>query len=250
MTLKTSPHGWNRRYAVSACRNPTGPTNTMPPLTMRYARTTPRCAKTLIAPSVCICDKLTSTGQLDNTIVIFSSDHGEMLGDHGRWGKIVPYHPSAGVPLTVAGPGIARGTTSAALVSHIDLTATCLDYAGIPIPQEMDCLSLRPVLESRSKVHREVLFSGLGAWRMAFDGEYKAITGFNPSLRQNSPDWTVSARQIHGVAPLVFDRANDPGENTDLYTARPARGERLLEMLAANAAESTQQEKNSAGESD
>ena len=194
--------------------------------------------------------KLTSTGQLDDTIVIFSSDHGEMLGDHGRWGKIVPYHPSAGVPLTVAGPGIARGTTSAALVSHIDLTATCLDYAGIPIPQEMDCLSLRPVLESRSKVHREVLFSGLGAWRMAFDGEYKAITGFNPSLKQNSPDWTVSARQIHGVAPLVFDRAHDPGENTDLYTARTVRGERLLEMLAANAAESTRQEKNSTGESD
>ncbi len=192
-------------------------------------------------------DKVASLGQLDNTIILFSSDHGEMLGDHGRWGKTVPYHPSASVPLTIAGPGIARDTTSAALVDHIDLTATCLDYAGIPVHREMDSRSLRPVLEGRSTVHRDVLFSGLGAWRMAFDGEYKAVTGFNPSRGRNSPDWTTSSPQIQGVAPLVFDLAHDPGENNDLYAAKPAQGERLLQMLAANAAESAKREKGSDG---
>ncbi len=193
-------------------------------------------------------DKVASMGQLDNTIILFSSDHGEMLGDHGRWGKIVPYHPSASVPLTIAGPRVARNTTSAALVNHIDLAATCLDYAGIPIPRRMDSRSLRPVLEGRSTSHREVLFSGLGAWRMAFDGEYKAITGFNPSLNRNSPDWTTFSPQIQGAAPLVFDLAHDPGENTDLYATKPARGERLLHMLAANTAESTKSGKDSGGE--
>lgn len=184
-------------------------------------------------------DQLTSMGQLDNTIILFSSDHGEMLGDHGRWGKVVPYHPSASVPLTIAGPGIVSGKTSAALVNHIDLAATCLDFAGIPIPRGMDSRSLRPVLEGRKSAHREVLFSGLGAWRMAFDGEYKVITGFDPNLKQNSPAWTPLSPQIHGVAPLVFDLTNDPGENKDLHATKSSRGEQLLRMLAANTAANT-----------
>jgi arylsulfatase len=192
-------------------------------------------------------DKLTSTGQLDNTVILFSSDHGEMLGDHGQWGKVVPYQPSASVPLTIAGPGIAGGKTSAALVNHIDLTATCLDFAGIPIPRGMDSRSLRPVLEGRNITHREVLFSGLGAWRMAFDGEYKVITGFNPSLKHNSPDWVVFSPQIQGVAPLVFDLTHDPGENKDLHATKSLRGEQLLRMLAANTTSSTERGKDSQG---
>ncbi|MDX1983132.1 MAG: sulfatase-like hydrolase/transferase, partial [Bryobacteraceae bacterium] len=60
-------------------------------------------------------------GELANTLVIFSSDHGEMLGDHERWGKNVPYHQSVGVPLYISGPGVARGLVSDALVSLIDV---------------------------------------------------------------------------------------------------------------------------------
>jgi arylsulfatase len=194
-------------------------------------------------------EKLDSLGQRENTIIIFSSDHGEMLGDHDRWGKIIPYQPSASVPLTIAGPGVAQGATSAALVNHIDLTATCLDYASVPVPKKMDCISLRPVLEQQSTKHRGVLFSGLGAWRMAFDGEYKAITGFVPNLKRNSPEWTTNSWQIQGAAPVIFNLASDPGENTDLYAAKPARGERLLRMLAANAAETMKREKASHGAS-
>lgn len=181
-------------------------------------------------------DKLASMGQLDNTIVIFSSDHGEMLGDHGRWGKVVPYHPSASVPLIVSGPKIKRDTTSAALVNHIDLAATCLDYAGIPVPKEMDSQSLRTALEGRSTAHREALFSGLGAWRMAFDGEYKVITGFNSKLERNNPNWTPSSRQVQELRPLVFDVANDAGENADLSGVMPNAGKHLLDKLAAHTA--------------
>jgi choline-sulfatase len=184
-------------------------------------------------------EKLTSTGQLDNTMIIFSSDHGEMLGDHARWGKIVPYHPSASVPLIVVGPGIAQGKSSAALVDHIDLAATCLDYAGFPIPHSMDSRSLRPVLEERTLSHRDVVFSGLGAWRMAFDGELKAVTGFDPRLARNSPDWTTSSPEIQHVAPLVFDLGADPGENRNLSAERPAAADRLLRMLAERAEKAT-----------
>ena len=92
-------------------------------------------------------DKLAGKGELENTIVIFSSDHGEMLGDHGLWGKIVPYQPSASVPLIVSGPGVRQGTTSSALVSLIDLTASFLDYAGVLRPKDMDSRLLRSVVE-------------------------------------------------------------------------------------------------------
>ena len=83
-------------------------------------------------------EKLAGMGELDNTIVIFSSDHGEMLGDHGLWGKTVPFQASAFVPLIVAGPGIKAGVTSNGMVSIMDFAATCLDYANIPIPSKMD----------------------------------------------------------------------------------------------------------------
>lgn len=181
-------------------------------------------------------DKLESSGQLENTVIIFSSDHGEMLGDHGRWGKTVPYHPSACVPLTVAGPGIRKGETSTALIDHLDLAATCLDFAGLPTPKEMDSISFRPVLEGRSTSHRDVIYSGLGAWRLVWDGEYKVVTGFNAADKRNDPDWALNAPQVAGVKPLVFDMPSDPGENRDLYSVMPARGRHLLEMLNAHTA--------------
>jgi len=182
-------------------------------------------------------DKLEQLGQLENTVVIFSSDHGEMLGDHGRWGKTVPYHPSACVPLTVAGPGIRKGATSSALINHLDLASTCLDYAGLTTPKEMDSVSFRRVLEGNSNTHRDVVYSGLGAWRMVWDGKYKVITGFNPAEKRNSSDWALDAPQVQGVQPLVFDLDSDPGENRDLYSAMPARGQQLLKMLAAHTSE-------------
>ncbi len=60
-------------------------------------------------------------GELDNTLIVYSSDHGEMLGDHDRWGKSVPYQPSAGVPLVIAGPRVASGVVTDTLVEIQDL---------------------------------------------------------------------------------------------------------------------------------
>lgn len=182
-------------------------------------------------------DKLESLGQLDNTLILFSSDHGEMLGDHGRWGKTVPYHPSACVPLTVAGPGVRKGASSSALINHIDLAATCLDFAGIAPPKDVDSLSFRPVLEGRSTSHRDVVFSGLGAWRMAWDGHLKVITGFNAAEKRNNPDWPLHAPQVDGVAPLVFDLSTDPGENRDLSSSMPSQARQLLDRLNTHTAE-------------
>jgi len=181
-------------------------------------------------------DRLASIGELDNTIIIFSSDHGEMLGDRGLWGKIVPFQPSAFVPLIVTGPGIQLGATSSVLVSIMDLAATCLDYANVQRPSEMDSRSFRPLLEGGTTSHRDVVFSGLGAWRMAYDGQYKVITGYDVKSKRNSPEWTIYSKQVRGIPPVVFDLKEDPKETEDLAANMPAQAHKLLQILQANAA--------------
>jgi arylsulfatase A-like enzyme len=120
-------------------------------------------------------DELERRGELTDTLVVFSSDHGEMLGDRGAWGKSVPYGPSVGVPLICAGPGVAPGARCELPTTILDLAATFLDYAGLPVPDDMDSRSLRPLLEGRTDRHRDVVTSGLRDWRLAFDGKRKLI---------------------------------------------------------------------------
>ncbi|MGI9598303.1 MAG: choline-sulfatase, partial [Acidimicrobiales bacterium] len=91
---------------------------------------------------------LTETGQLDNTVVIVTSDHGDMLGDRGLWFKMSFHERSARVPLVMAGPGVANTTVSNAC-SHLDLVSTLLDIAtdgssGAETELELEGRSLWP----------------------------------------------------------------------------------------------------------
>ncbi len=159
-------------------------------------------------------DLLKERGELDNTLIVFSSDHGEMLGDHNLWGKVKPHQPSVGVPLIAAGPGVKKNVRSNALVSVIDLAATYLDYAGVPTPKDMDSRSLRPLLEGRAAKHRDHVFSALGKWRLVSDGQYKLIRGYEKDGE-----------------PLCFDRKVDPLENNNLARKAPAAMARLGKLL-------------------
>lgn len=153
-------------------------------------------------------------GELDRTFIVYCSDHGEMLGDHGRWAKSVWYDPSVRVPLIVAGPGLPEGKSSDALVSMNDLSATFLDYAQAdPLP-DADASSLRPVIEGKSSCHRDYVYSALehgDLWRMVFDGRYKYVTGAGP-------------------VPLLYDLLEDPHEVCDLGPAHPEAA-RLHDLL-------------------
>ena len=91
----------------------------------------------------------------DNTVVLFSSDHGYKLGQFGVWSeKASPYDVDARVPLAISGPGIAAGSVTTALVTNIDLPATLLELAGAPNSwpvnpgQQRDGTSLVPLLTS------------------------------------------------------------------------------------------------------
>jgi arylsulfatase A-like enzyme len=162
-------------------------------------------------------DRLEARGELEHTIVVYASDHGEMLGDHGRWGKSLPFQASMGVPLFVAGAGIARGRVISAPATIMDLAATFLDYGGVARPDDMDSRSLRPLLESRERAGREAALSGLrvaeGDFRVAYDGRYKLVRGF-------------------GDEPLrLWDLEADPREAVNLAERQPADVKRLEPWL-------------------
>ena len=90
-------------------------------------------------------ETLRRTGRLENTVLIFTSDNGFLLGQHGLTGKSLPYEESVRVPLVIRGPGFPAGRTRAAPVANIDLAPTISDLAGILPGLEMDGISLQPV---------------------------------------------------------------------------------------------------------
>ncbi|MFB6219566.1 MAG: sulfatase [Halobacteriaceae archaeon] len=179
-------------------------------------------------------DTLEERDELDDTIVVFSGDHGELLGEHGRWKKHSPYQGSAGVPLVVAGPGVeARGRT-AEPASVLDVHATCLDYAGLDTGG-VDSRSLRPFLEGDADGHREVVHSGLGPWRLVFDGRWKLITGYDPDPvgydlsrgdKHQVNEWEAMDEADRRAAveerdDLLFDLERDPNETTNVIDDHP-----------------------------
>jgi arylsulfatase A-like enzyme len=150
--------------------------------------------------------------ELENTLIVYTSDHGEMLGDHSRWGKGTWYSASVGIPLIVCGPGVKKGVVSDALVSLQDLAATFLDYAGTQGLPKMEALSLRALLEGRKDDHRKYVISGLNEWRMVFDGRYKLIMGAEHS-------------------PILFDLQNDLLEDKNIAKNNPNIVKRLTQVI-------------------
>jgi choline-sulfatase len=157
-------------------------------------------------------DLVRDRGELDNTLIIYSSDHGEMLGDHNRWGKSTWYDPSVRIPFVVAGPGVRQGVVTDALVSLHDLAPTFVEYAQAKPMPDMDARSLKPILEGKESTIREVMTVGLKDWRMAFDGRYKMVR------------W-------EGGEAVLYDLENDPLEDTDIAEREPDLVERLKERL-------------------
>ena len=170
-------------------------------------------------------------GELENTVVAFSSDHGEMLGDHNLWMKRLPQQASVGVPLVIAGPGIRARATSSALVSLIDLAATFLDFAGVDVPNAMDSHSLRPVLDGSSDSHREFLLSGLNPWRCITDGRLKLVRGYAGGRAMGGSNLPAYPAADADSEPLLYNIQEDPFENANLAPQSPSDVARLTAAM-------------------
>ena len=168
-------------------------------------------------------EELTKRGELENTLIVYCSDHGEMLGDRGMSSKSKPYHPSVCVPLVVAGPGIEKNIVCQKPVETLDLPATFLDYAGIAVPKDMDSKSLRPFIEGRTDLPRTYAVSSLGDWAMAFDGRYKLVVTGSEGKKAQKTESTATLE--------LYDLQTDPAEVKNIADQHPQIVARLKPLL-------------------
>ena len=146
-----------------------------------------------------IMQSLKETGQLENTVVIFSSDHGLGMGSHGLRGKQSMYEHTINVPLIIGGPGIPKDQQLDAQCYLRDLFPTTCQLASVDIPSTVQGKSLVPLLTGKKKaIYSEVFGQFRDFQRMIRTDEWKYI--YYPHLKKSQ----------------LFHLATDPDERTDL----------------------------------
>ena len=144
---------------------------------------------------------LSICGMSDDTVVVFTADHGDMLGERGLWYKMNFFEPACRIPLIVSGPGVQPGTAPEH-VSLIDLLPTLVELAGGTCPPEADGASLVPLLGGDRQPGRRVI------------GEYLGEGAVAPILMIREG----SLKYVHCDAdpPQLYDLGNDPDELVNL----------------------------------
>ncbi len=159
-----------------------------------------------------ILEALEQSGQIENTIIIFSSDHGLAVGSHGLMGKQNMYAHTILVPLIFAGPSIPRDKKSDSLVYLRDLFPTFCDFAGTDIPASVEGKSLVPVIKGKTRKIRDHVFCYFrDSQRMVRDREWKLIQ--YPKLDRYQ----------------LFHLLTDPHELKDL-SKNPKYGDRMSQL--------------------
>jgi choline-sulfatase len=104
-------------------------------------------------------DCVERTGQIDNTYFIYTSDHGESLGEHGMWLKNNLYEGPVNVPMIITGPGLPVGKVITSPVSHVDLIATMIQLSGMGTPKELRGTSLLPLINGHPEEGPSFVYS-------------------------------------------------------------------------------------------
>jgi choline-sulfatase len=149
-------------------------------------------------------DELEKAGELENTFVVYTSDHGEMLGEHGLWLKNNLLEGAARVPLVMAGAGLPRGMSIEDPVSHVDLVATLLDFAGVPRPGGLRGHSLLPMTQGVEGPHPGFVYA-----------ESNSEGNCTGSFMIRKGDWKYIYFSWYGDK-LLFNLKDDPGEMDNL----------------------------------
>lgn len=192
--------------------------------------------------------KLEAMGELENTYIIYTSDHGMAIGRHGFQGKQNLYQHTWRVPLIVKGPGIKPGSRVEGNVYLLDVLATVCDLTGIPAPKSNEGSSFKPVLMGEKPVIRDTLYGvynggtkpGMrcvkkGDWKLikydVLDGKVRKTQLFN--LAEN-PDELLA--QHHDPAVIALTGVTPTAAQTNL-AGDPKHAAKLAEMEALLLAE-------------
>jgi choline-sulfatase len=180
-----------------------------------------------------VLDALRELGLEEDTLVIFIGDHGYLLGHHGRFEKHCLFIEAVRAPLLISAPRRRdplppRGRATPALVEFIDLVPTALDYCRVPIPQTVQGLSLKPLLEEAAVNHRDQVFVEYSENEEAMvrTQRWHLIYGTGKRARQ---DGYATGRPLPGRTVLLYDVEKDPGQTTNL-AKRPEYAEVVAEL--------------------
>jgi choline-sulfatase len=159
-------------------------------------------------------DALEKSGQADNTIVIFSADHGDMMGERGMWYKMSMYEWSASVPFIVSHPDIKGGQRVKSNISLTDLYPTLVDFASGTEPDPV----IAPHLQGRSIV--PLLHGNEQDWHDTVYSEYMGEGAAGPVLMVRRGPWKYvysdGEPDQSADPPQLFDLENDPDELDNL----------------------------------
>ncbi|WP_459859227.1 choline-sulfatase [Dongia sp. agr-C8] len=152
-------------------------------------------------------ERLDLLGLTENTVVVVSSDHGDMLGERGLWYKMVFFERAIRVPLVFAGPGIPAGHRVADPVSHLDLLPSFTAIAGDEVAR--DGRSLLPLLQGESGGAREVV------------GQYMGEGYDHPLIMLRRENWKFIHSEAEGS--FLYDLAKDPMERQNIADGEQGR---------------------------
>lgn len=164
-------------------------------------------------------EELRREGDLENTVVMIVSDHGEEFGEHGYFGHGITLHSEmVHVPLMLSGEGIPAELRVATPVSHVDIMPTILDLAAVPVPPGLSGRSLLPFLEGDGDAPEEARPIYSEAWfPFGFRMNRVRVERKGPGLAVRVGDRKL-VRYVtpRGTTHRYFDLTNDPAETTDL----------------------------------
>lgn len=173
-----------------------------------------------------VLDYLEEAGLADNTIVVYSSDQGFFLGEHGWFDKRWIFEESVRTPLVIRWPGVTKpGQVCSELVSNVDFAETFLDAAGVEVPKEMQGASLVPILKGQTPAD----------WRKSFYYHYYEYP-VPHRVRPHEGVITDQFKLVRVYAPEepyfeLYDRKSDPAEMKSVYND-PAYAETVKMMTA------------------
>jgi N-sulfoglucosamine sulfohydrolase len=183
-----------------------------------------------------VLDALERTGLTENTIIVYWSDHGFELGDHGLWGKLTNYETATRVPLIIAAPDFPHDQQTLALVEAIDIYPTLAELAGLNPPSDLEGRSMVPLLcepdlewktAAMSQFHRPVDYS-------LKPDDLRTMGYTIRTARYRYVEWHNC--RTHGIeARELYDHETDPVESINLAN-HPEHAKRIAElerMLAA-----------------